>query len=206
MNTGQNITEQTEFLSLNETTMYLSDQDILLAVKKKDIVLRGFDKNRLQPASYDVILDNNFIVTDAYTTLVIDPEKKVFPKTKEHRVKDGEPFLLYPGETVLGRIRDFVGSKKYLIQISGKSSLARVGLVVHNTAGLINPGHFLNITLELSNINRMPIILRPGMEIAQLVFSPLSAPVSQDYSETGRFHERNWENFQAPKKNRPSRK
>lgn len=187
--------------------MYLSDKDILAAVKKRDITLRGFDSNRLQPASYDVILDNKFIVTDAYNTLVIDPEKKIFPKTKEHHVKEGEAFYLYPGETVLGRVRDFVGSKTYLIQISGKSSLARIGLVVHNTAGLINPGHYLNITLELSNINRMPIVLRPGMQIAQLVFSPLSTPVSHDYSETGRFHENNWENFKAPKQSSsPKRK
>lgn len=187
--------------------MYLSDQDILAAVKKKDITLRKFDSNRLQPASYDVILDNKFIVTDAYNTLVIDPEKKIFPKTKEHHVKEGEAFYLYPGETVLGRVRDFVGSKTYLIQISGKSSLARIGLVVHNTAGLINPGHYLNITLELSNINRMPIVLRPGMQIAQLVFSPLSTPVSHDYSETGRFHKNNWENFKAPKQvSSPKRK
>lgn len=179
--------------------MYLSDKDIEAAVKRKEIMLRGFDLNRLQPASYDVILDNKFIVTDVYNTFVIDPEKKIFPKTKEHRVKDGEAFCLYPGETVLGRVRDFVGSKNYLIQISGKSSLARIGLVVHNTAGLINPGHFSNITLELSNINRMPIVLRPGMQIAQLVFSPLTAPSFRDYSETGRFHENNWENFKAPK-------
>ncbi|MEI8097048.1 MAG: dCTP deaminase, partial [Candidatus Moraniibacteriota bacterium] len=133
--------------------MYLSDNDIKQAVKDGILTIRDFDPKRLSPASYDVILDNDFITTDMYQTLVIDPEKKIYPKTKEHHVKDGEAFYLYPGETVLGKVRDFVGSNELLIQISGKSSLARVGLVVHNTAGLINPGHFLNITLELSNIN-----------------------------------------------------
>lgn len=182
--------------------MFLSDKDIKKAVKEGSITIKDFDSKRLSPASYDVILDNDFIITDVYNTLYIDPEKKVYPKTKEHHVEEGGAFSLYPGETVLGRVRDFVGSDQYLIQISGKSSLARVGLVVHNTAGLINPGHFLNITLELSNINRMPIILRPGMCIAQLVFSQLSTPVERDYTHTGRFHKNNWENFQPPKKSR----
>ncbi len=180
--------------------MYLSDHDIKAAVKDGSLTIKGFDPKRLSPASYDVVLDSDFIVTDVYQTLVIDPEKKIFPKTKEHRIKEGEPFYLFPGETVLGKVRDFVGSDKYLIQISGKSSLARIGLVVHNTAGLINPGHFLNITLELSNINRVPIILRPGMQIAQLVFSELSSNVERDYSKTGRFHKNNWENFKPAKK------
>ncbi|MFZ1655233.1 MAG: dCTP deaminase [Candidatus Moraniibacteriota bacterium] len=180
--------------------MFLSDVDIKKAVKDGSIIIKGFDSARLSPASYDVILDNDFIVTDVYNTLLIDPVKKIFPKTREHHVKDGEPFCLYPGETVLGKVRDFVGSDEFLIQISGKSSLARIGLVVHNTAGLINPGHFLNITLELSNINRMPIILRPGMEIAQLVFSRLTSPVEQNYAKTGRFNKNNWENFKVAKK------
>lgn len=180
--------------------MYLSDHDIRQAVADGILTIRDFDPKRLSPASYDVILDNDFIVTDVYNTLVIDPEKKIYPKTKEHHVAEGEVFYLYPGETVLGKVRDFVGSSELLIQISGKSSLARVGLVVHNTAGLVNPGHFLNITLELSNINRMPIILRPGMQIAQLVFSRLTSSVDHDYEKVGRFHKNNWENFKAPKK------
>ena len=180
--------------------MYLSDHDIKKALKAGTITIRDFDSKRLGPASYDVILDNDFIVTDVHKTLVIDPEKKIYPQTKEYHVEEGEAFYLFPGETVLGKVRDFVGSKECLIQISGKSSLARIGLVVHNTAGLINPGHYLNITLELSNINRMPIILRPGMQIAQLVFSSLSGAVERDYGKTGRFHKNNWENYKPAKK------
>ncbi len=186
--------------------MYLSDHDIIEAIENKTLIIRDFDKKRLSPASYDVILDNDFIVTDVYHTHIIDPEKKLFPKTKEHHVKEGDHFYLYPGETVLGKVRDFVGSNELLIQISGKSSLARVGLVVHNTAGLINPGHFLNITLELSNINRMPIILRPGMQIAQLVFSRLTSPVESDYKKVGRFSKNNWEHFKGAKKQRVTSK
>lgn len=81
------------------------------------------------------------------------------------------------------------GSEKYLIQLSGKSSLARLGLIVHNTAGLINPGHYLNITFELANMNSVPIVLRPGMEIAQLLFATMSSPPERDYRQTGRYGE-----------------
>jgi dCTP deaminase len=184
-----------------EMTMYLSDRDIVKAIESGDVVLRDFDRKRIQPASYDVLLGNKFVVTDQHTTEFIDPVKGLFANTHEVEVKDGEYFVLHPRTTVLGMVRDFVGSKKYLIQLSGKSSLARIGLVVHNTAGIVNPGHFLNITLELSNLNIVPIVLRPGMPIAQLTFSELSSPVSTDYEKTGRFSGDNWKkNFALPKK------
>jgi dCTP deaminase len=172
--------------------MFLSDGDIKKAVEAGVITIRDFDENRLQPASYDVILGNKFILTDLHTTTAIDPSRKVYADTKEVEVADGESFVLHPNMSVLGTLKDYVGSNEYLIQISGKSSLARIGLVVHNTAGIINPGHFLHITLELANFNTVPIILRPGMPIAQLTFSKLSSPVSRDYTQTGRFNGDNW--------------
>lgn len=181
--------------------MFLSDTDICKAVSEGKITIRGFDEARLQPASYDVILGNKFVLTSSHETQAIDPSRNVFPKTSEVEVADGEAFVLHPRTTVLGTIKDFVGSKEYLIQISGKSSLARIGLVVHNTAGIVNPGHFLHITLELANFNIVPIILRPGMAIAQLTFSELTSPVSQDYSITGRFNGDNWKkNFISEEK------
>lgn len=186
--------------------MFLSDRDIEKAVQAGEIVIKGFDPKRLQPASYDVILGNAFQVTDPHEMQAIDPSKKIVPKTREILKGDDEAFVLHPREMVLGTLKDFVGSKKYLIQISGKSSLARIGLVVHNTAGIINPGHFLHITLELANFNTLPIILRPGMAIAQLTFSRLSSPVKQDYSKTGRFNGNNWKkNFAAPKRKRTTK-
>ena len=180
--------------------MFLSDHDINQALEDGSITIKDFDPNRLGPVSYDVVLDNDFIITDVHRTLVIDPVKKIFPKTKEHHVKDGDPFYLYPGETVLGKVRDFVGSDKYLIQISGKSSLARIGLVVHNTAGIINPGHYLNLTLELSNVNRVPVVVRPGMPIAQFLFSTLTTAVERSYKKTGRYNRNNWAHFKSAKK------
>ncbi len=178
--------------------MFLSDGDIKKAVENEEIVIKDFDERRLQPASYDVLLGNKFILTSAHETQAIDPVNKIFPKTSEVEILDGKEFVLHPRMTVLGTLKDFVGSEKYLIQISGKSSLARIGLVVHNTAGIINPGHFLHITLELANFNIAPIILRPGMAIAQLTFSKLTSPVWQDYSKTGRFNGDNWKKNFTP--------
>lgn len=186
--------------------MNLSDVDIKKAVQEGDITIDNFDVKRLQPVSYDILLGNKFVLTDAHDTPFIDPSRKIFPKTREVIVEDGEAFMLHPGVSILGTSWDFFGSKKYLVQISGKSSLARIGLLIHNTAGIINPGHFLNITLELCNLNTVPIILRPKMEIAQLLFSTLSSPVAHDYSQTGRFHTNNWDNFVPPKKKTTKRK
>ena len=172
--------------------MFLSDTDISAAVASGMITIRDFDVARLQPASYDVLLGNKFVITDPHTAQAIDPVNKIYPGTREVEVSDGGEFVLHPGSMVLGTLKDFVGSDEYLIQISGKSSLARIGLVVHNTAGIINPGHFLHITLELANFNIVPIILRPGMAIAQLTFSKLSSPITQSYRQTGRFNGDNW--------------
>ena len=123
----------------------------------------------------------------------------MFAKTREISVKDGEEFVLHPGVSVIAVSKEFFGSDHFLIQIGGKSSLARVGLMIHNTAGIINPGHFLNVTLELSNQNNVPIIIRPGMAIAQIMFSMLSSPPSQSYRDVGRFAKDNWKHFAGGK-------
>ncbi len=179
--------------------MFLSDIDIKKEVKRKTITLQPFEEARLQPASYDIILGNTFIVNDSHTSTFIDPANKIFPKTHEVHVADGEAFVLHPGISILGYSKDFFGSDHYLIEVNGKSSLARIGLLVHNSAALINPGHFLNVALELCNLNNVPIILRPGMAIAQLTFSPLSSPPRQNYKETGRYSKNNFVGFIPPK-------
>ncbi|MCA9355775.1 dCTP deaminase [Candidatus Kaiserbacteria bacterium] len=171
--------------------MFLSDIDILVAIKKKEITLKPFDKARLQPASYDILLGNKFIVNDEHATHMVDPARKIFAKTREIKIKDGEEFILHPGVSVLGISKEYFGSNHYLVQVGGKSSLARVGLMIHNTAGLINPGHFLYITFELCNLNNVPIVLRPGMEIAQLTFSKLTSLPSTVYENVDRGKD-NW--------------
>ncbi len=168
--------------------MYLSDSDIKKAIECGDITLSDFEIKRLQPVSYDILLGNKFFLTETHTKGFIDPHKKKFPEAREIHVKDGEHFVIHPGVSVLAWSRDYFGSDKYLIQLSGKSSLARIGLIVHNTAGIVNPGDYLNITLELHNLNSIPIILRPGMEIAQITFSKISTQPEKTYSrKTGKY-------------------
>ena len=179
--------------------MYLSDRDIKKAVDSGDIVIQGFDEERLQPASYDILLGNKFLLHNTEATMAIDPVKKIFPETKELIIPDSGLFVLHPGISILGTSVDYFGSDKYLIHLSGKSSLARLGLIIHNTAGIINPGHFLNITFELANLNHIPIILRPGMRIGQILFSELSSVPLKDYKATGRYHNRDWQHFVDPK-------
>lgn len=177
--------------------MFLSDVDILKEVQAGNITLEPFEEKRLQPASYDILLGNKFVVNDEHRTHHIDPAKKVFAKTHEIEVEDGEEFVLHPGVSVLGISKEYFGSDHYLVQVGGKSSLARVGLMIHNTAGLINPGHFLHITFELCNLNNVPIVLRPGMEIAQLTFSRISSPPRDSYQNDARGKD-NWEsNFKG---------
>jgi len=184
--------------------MILSDVDIKKAVQSGEIVLKPFDEKRLQPASYDILLGDTFIVNDAHSSAFIDPVKKIFPKTNKIVVKKGETFVLHPGVSILGYSEDYFGSDSLLIEVNGKSSLARIGLLVHNSAALINPGHFLNVALELCNLNNVPIVLHPGMAIAQLTFARLSSPPRQSYREVGRYSTDNIKGY-VPAKTKSSK-
>ncbi len=175
--------------------MYLSDHEIAQAVESAAITLSDFDLARLQPTSYDILLGHKFLTVDTHRTGFIDPVRKILPEYREIIVSDDEEFILHPGVSILGTSLDYFGSDEYLIQLSGKSSLARIGLVVHNTAGVINPGHYLHITFELTNLNSVPIILRPRMAIAQLLFSKISSPPQRAYRDTGRYHDKNWAGY-----------
>ena len=128
--------------------MYLSDRNIKSEIEANRITISDFDQERLQQVSYDILLGNKFQTMKSYKLAAVDPSKGILPETHEIEVPDGEAFVLHPGKTVLGTSKDYFGSDHYLIQLSGKSSLARIGLVVHNTAGIVNPGHFLNITFD----------------------------------------------------------
>ncbi|MEM9336614.1 MAG: dCTP deaminase [Patescibacteria group bacterium] len=181
--------------------MFLSDTDIKTGVESGAIIIKPFDESRLQVASYDVTLGNEFEIVDRHQLEASDPAKKIYPKTRKIEVADGDTFVLHPGENVLGKQKEFIGvDNEHLILLSGKSSLARVGLVVHNTAMLFNPGHKFYPTFELVNSSNIPIILRPGMEIAQLIFGKLSSKTAQSYEEVGRYDSDNSQHFTEAKK------
>ncbi len=180
--------------------MFLSDVDIKKAIESGAIVIKPFVESQLQLASYDVTLGNEFDVTDRHNTKAVDPAHKIFPKTRTIVVEDGGEFVLHPGESVLGKQKEFIGvDHNHLILLSGKSSLARAGLVVHNTAMLFNPGHHFFPTFELVNTNNVPLILRPGMPVAQLLFARLSSTTSKKYEDIGRYDGQNSDHFALPK-------
>lgn len=181
--------------------MFLSNVDIKKAVENGEITIEPFVESQLSLASYDVTLDNEFEVIDRHNVQIIDPSKGVFPKIRKLVVEDGEAFTLHPGENVLAKQREYVGvNQSHLMLLSGKSSLARIGLVVHNTAMLFNPGHYFYPTFELVNTNNVPIVLRPGMQIAQLIFAELKTPSTKKYPKVGRFSKKNSNHFSSHKK------
>ncbi|KKT79079.1 MAG: Deoxycytidine triphosphate deaminase, partial [Parcubacteria group bacterium GW2011_GWF2_44_8] len=122
--------------------MFLSDVDIKKGVESGALTIEPFNISQLQLASYDVTLGNEFEVVDRHQIGASDPARKIYPATRKVTVPDDGEFVLHPGENVLGKQREFIGvNNEHLILLSGKSSLARIGLVVHNTAMLFNPGH-----------------------------------------------------------------
>lgn len=181
--------------------MFLSDVDIKKAIKSGGVIIEPFNEAQLQLASYDVTLGNEFEIVDRHQLEASDPANKIFPQTRKIIVEDGDQFVLHPGENVLGKQKEFIGvDLNHLILLSGKSSLARIGLVVHNTAMLFNPGHKFYPTFELVNSSNIPIILRPGMEIAQLIFAKLTSEASKKYEDVGRFTSENSNHFADAKK------
>ena len=151
-------------------------------LKGGEIKIDPFDEAQLQPASYDVTLNDEFLVFDNTKVRVIDPMKDLGEVMRKIKVTGDEPFVLHPGDFALGSTREIVGvNGRHLYIINGKSSLGRLGLLVHATAGFVDPGNELKPTLELFNVATMPIILYPGMRIAQVVFEQLTENCERPY-------------------------
>ncbi|MCA9374927.1 dCTP deaminase [Candidatus Dojkabacteria bacterium] len=167
--------------------MVLSDKDIVQAMKTKDIIISPFDKHCLQPASVDLHLDKHFLVFDTSSNYVIDPKKSIDGMMKEISINDTEPFVLHPKEFALGLIYETTGvSSKYVGRLEGKSSVGRMGLLIHVTAGFLDPGNSLKMTLELHNTANLPILLYYKMPIAQMAFEKLSSECENPYSTRAR--------------------
>lgn len=163
--------------------MFLSDVDIKQALKNGDITIKDFDPKRLQPASYDVLLGYEFMVFKRHTQAVIDPSEPIDGLMEKISLKSEKDFfILHPNEFALAVTWDYFGvGPQYCLNIMGKSSLARLGLIIHTTAGFVDPGNELNATLELYNTNSMPIKLYPKMKIAQISFGKLLSPAEKPY-------------------------
>lgn len=160
----------------------LSDRDIRAEIASGRVALDPFEPEMVQPSSVDVRLDRRFRLFDNHKYAVIDPALDQSDLTRLVEVPPDEPFVLHPGEFVLGATLELVTlPDDVAARLEGKSSLGRLGLLTHSTAGFIDPGFTGHVTLELSNVATLPITLWPGMKIGQLCFFRLSSPAERPY-------------------------
>jgi dCTP deaminase len=160
----------------------LSDRDILTEIHAGRVSLDPFDEGMIQPSSIDVRIDKFFRVFDNHKYPHIDPAADQSDLTREVEVGAEEVFVLHPGEFVLGSTFELVTlPDDVAARLEGKSSLGRLGLMTHSTAGFIDPGFSGHVTLELANVATLPIKLYPGMKIGQLCFFRLSSPAENPY-------------------------
>ena len=186
--------------------MLLSDRDILHEIDEGRVSLEPFDSSMIQPSSVDVRLDRFFRVFENHRYPHIDPAEAQDELTRQVEPEGDEPFILHPGEFVLGSTYEVVGLPDDIAaRLEGKSSLGRLGLLTHSTDGFIDPGFNGHVTLELANVANLPIKLWPGMKIGQLCFFRLSSPAEHPYGsekygsryqgQRGPTPSRSWQNF-----------
>lgn len=162
--------------------MLLSDRDIRAAVEDGSFAIEPYEPGLVQPSSVDIRLDRYMRVFNNSRYTHIDPKLEMPELTSLVEVDEGDSFVLHPGEFILGSTLERVGLPPHLAgRLEGKSSLGRLGLVTHSTAGFIDPGFSGHITLELSNAANLPITLYPGMKIGQLALFAMSSPAETPY-------------------------
>jgi dCTP deaminase len=163
--------------------MILSDTDIKKALQNGEVTIDPFDEKYLKAASVDLHLDKHFLVFDTKNNYVIDPKKPMDDIMVPVEIDENRPFILHPGEFALGMIYEKTGVNDTMVaRLEGKSSVGRLGLLIHVTAGFLDPGNCLKMTLELHNVANMPIMLYYKMPIAQMAFEHLSSPCEKPYS------------------------
>lgn len=186
--------------------MLLSDRDIRVQIETGRVRVEPFDTGMIQPSSVDVRLDRFFRVFENHKYSVIDPSVEQGELTREVEVEPNEFFILHPGEFVLASTYEVITLPDDIAgRLEGKSSLGRLGLLTHSTAGFIDPGFSGHITLELSNVANLPVKLFPGMKIGQLCLIKLSSPAEHPYGsalygsryqgQRGPTPSRSWMNF-----------
>jgi dCTP deaminase len=184
----------------------LSDRDIRAEIAAGRVAVEPFAEAMVQPSSVDVRLDRFFRVFENHKYSVIDPSIEQSELTREVIVEPNEHFILHPGEFVLASTYEIITLPDDIAgRLEGKSSLGRLGLLTHSTAGFIDPGFSGHITLELSNVANLPVKLFPGMKIGQLCLIKLSSPAEHPYGsavyasryqgQRGPTASRSWINF-----------
>ena len=162
--------------------MLLSDRDIAAEIKAGRVQVEPFEPKMIQPSSVDVRLDRFFRVFENHKYEVIDPSVEQPDLAREVAVSPDDFFILHPGEFVLASTYEVITLPDDIAgRLEGKSSLGRLGLLTHSTAGFIDPGFSGHITLELSNVANLPVKLYPGMKIGQLCLIKLSSSAEHPY-------------------------
>ena len=162
--------------------MVLSDRTIERLIADGRISIDPYDESLLQPSSLDVRVDRYFRVFHNARYPYIDVKQPQEELTEQVEITDDQPFILHPGEFVLGSTLERVGLPDDLVaRLEGKSSLGRLGLLIHSTAGYVDPGWDGYLTLELSNVANLPITIYPGMKIGQISFFRLTTPADMPY-------------------------
>jgi dCTP deaminase len=184
----------------------LSDRDIRAEIDKGRVTLEPYDPGMIQPSSIDVRIDKYFRVFENHRYPHIDPSIEQADLTREVTPDGDEAFILHPGEFVLASTYEVISLPDDVAgRLEGKSSLGRLGLLTHSTAGWIDPGFSGHVTLELSNVAQLPIKLWPGMKIGQLCLFRTSSPSEHPYGSSvygsryqgqrGPTPSRSWQNF-----------
>jgi len=162
--------------------MVLSDRTIKEQMTAGRIIIRPFDPKDVQPASVDLHLDRRVLVFRNNKDPYIDLRKPMLELTEPMDIADDRPFILHPGEFVLGSTLEHIEVPHDIVaRLEGKSSLGRIGLLIHSTAGYVDPGWKGHLTLELTNVSRLPVTLYYGMRIGQISFLTLTTPVDRPY-------------------------
>ncbi|HUP14579.1 MAG TPA: dCTP deaminase [Acidimicrobiia bacterium] len=194
--------------------MILSDRDLKIELESGRVVVDPLGPNAIQPSSIDLRIGRHFRIFANTRYPYIDVRKPMEGLTELVEVTGDEPFILHPGEFVLGTTLERVAIPDDLVgRLEGKSSLGRLGLLIHSTAGFVDAGFAGNLTLELSNVANLPITLYPGMKIGQISLFRMSSPAERPYGsnrlgskyldQVGPTPSRYWENFEIPPEAQP---
>lgn len=166
--------------------MILADKSIKEKLLSGEISIEPFSPEFVQPASYDLHLDKSILIFDTDKHELIDVKKPVEDLMIKIEITEEDGYVIKPGQFVLANVVEVTGvDSRHVGRLEGKSSLARMGLIIHATAGFLDPGNKLRLTLEIANLSPLPIRIYAGMKIAQLAFEELDTNCERPYGSSG---------------------
>lgn len=166
--------------------MILCDRTIKERIISGEISIEPFSEEFVQPASYDLHLDKNVLIFNTEKHSIIDVKKSVDDLMIKIEINEKDGYILEPGSFILANVSEITGvDDSHVGRLEGKSSLARIGLIIHATAGFQDPGNKLRLTLEIANLSPLPIKIYPGMKIAQIAFEQIDDHCERPYGSSG---------------------